>query len=65
MITPDLGPRVGTRVRIVGKGRGTGRTGTVTCVGPSQWGGVTAWMVRLDDGTRVAKRRHQISTTTA
>jgi hypothetical protein len=60
MLTPDLGPRTGTRVRVVGKGRGTGWAGTVLAVGPSRWDGGLAWLVQLDNGTRVAKRRHQL-----
>jgi hypothetical protein len=61
MLTPDLGPRTGARVRVVGKGRGTGWAGTVLAVGPSRWDGGLAWLVQLDNGTRVAKRRHQIA----
>jgi hypothetical protein len=60
-LTPDTGPRPGARVRVVGRGRGTGWAGTVTAVGPSRWDGGLIWMVRLDNGERVAKRRHLIA----
>lgn len=47
MIAPDLGPRVGARVRVSGRG-----LGVVTLVDLSRWG-QRLYLVRLDTGRRV------------
>ena len=59
-ITPDLGPRVGSKVRVVGKGYGSGWLATVLAVGPSRWDGGLVWRVQFPNGKTIAKRRHQI-----
>ena len=59
-IKPDLGPRTGTKVRVIGKGYGSGWLATVLAVGPSRWDGGFVWRVQFTNGKTVAKRRHQL-----
>ena len=58
--TPYLGPRVGSKVRVVGKGYGSGWLATVLAVGPSRWDGGLVWRVQFPNGKTIAKRRHQL-----
>lgn len=60
MLTPDLGPRTGAKVRIIGRGYGSGWLATVLTVGPSRWDGGLIWLVQFSNGRKIGKRRHQI-----
>lgn len=59
-ITPNLGPRVGSKVRVIGRGYGSGWLATVLAVGPSRWDGGLVWRVQFPNGKTIAKRRHQL-----